>query len=258
MSAKEIDKALSVQLKRNERKISRSIRRLENRIVGLVASIETNRDGSIVGPSRSLAQSKVILKDSRKAFAEIYGHEVESILAPRAIDNVVLAHYGVEKYTGVTKNTLLSMASLDRAYSSSLSSQTMDKLQETFIDHVINGKSKDELINNIRGIVSGSVDRAGRSFASHAKTLAQDSLMNYYSVANIGVAKDAGVDKFKYYGSVITTTRPWCSGHVGKTYTLKQIQAFDGQGWAGKKPGSTMINRGGYNCRHRWVGIIDD
>jgi len=50
---------------------------------------------------------------------------------------------------------------------------------------------------------------------------------------------------FKYSGPA--TDRPFCSLHIGKTYSLEKIEAMDnGQGL------SVLYYRGGYNCRHRW------
>lgn len=257
MSVDDLLGQLDKRLVSNEKAILKAVNNLENRIVSLLSAIDEKRDGGIVAPSRSLAQARATLRQISRAFFEIYQVNIEEQLASYpGLDLFVEQHYGIE-YSAVTKNSLLSLATLERSQAESLTAQTMDRLNESLIDHVINGKSKDDLIDDIRGIVSGSIDRGGRPFATHATTLAQDGLMSYFSTANFMSAKQAGINRFKYYGSAIKTSRQWCRDHIGKTYTTEEIAGFDNDSWAGKKPGSTFINRGGWGCRHSWVGIVD-
>jgi hypothetical protein len=256
MTPKETEAFLKKQIARNEKNILAAIRKLENRVVELSANIEVKADGSIVGPSRSLAQTKTVLKQTNIAFDEIYGGAVESNIAGySAIDKIVQETAGVT-YQGVTVDTLLAQISLDRSYSKSLSNQTQDNLNSIFLDHAINGKTKSALIDAVRGALTGSVDTAGRPMASHAKTISQDGIMEYHAVANDRVLPPNDNDKFKYYGSLIKDSRPWCIDHVGETFTRKEIAEFDNDSWAGKKSGSTMHKRGGYNCQHNWLRII--
>ena len=125
------------------------------------------------------------------------------------------------------------------------------------IDHIINGKKKNQLINSFRSILTGSVTGSGTPFLVHAKTLAQDGLMGYFSTANMLSADQANIKRFRYYGTIIKTSRSWCQDHVGKEYTKSEINKFDDSTWAGKKSGSTLINRGGWGCRHSWLGIVE-
>lgn len=253
----EIDELLDDLIDKNESIILKSIRRLENRIITLTASIDVNKDGSIVGPSRSLAQSRAVLKEASIAFDDIYGTAVtQTIASYDALDTFVQSQYNVV-YQGVTVNTLTSMTAIQKSFADSLAGSTKDRLNASFIDHVINGRNKDSLVNSIRGILSGRVDKAGRPFSMHARTLAQDGLMQYFSTANFSTAKSVGVKKFKYSGTLIKTSRPWCVEHLNHIYTEDQIEKFDNDTWKGKKDGSTMINRGGYWCRHYWVPEID-
>lgn len=65
-------------------------------------------------------------------------------------------------------------------------------------------------------------------------------------------AENAGVKKYKYAGSTGGNIRPFCAAHVNKIYTLDEIQKMDnGQGL------SVQFYCGGYNCRHRWIPLID-
>lgn len=258
MTDKEIEALLARQIARNEINLLSSIAMLENEIIGLIATIDTRKDGRIAGVSRSLPQAQAALKQVRKAFLDIYMREVEGVLdSYTEIDNLALDYFDADTFHGISAVTLKAQISLDRSYHTSLVAQTQDNLSSIFLDHTINGKSKDDLINSVRGALSGSVDTAGRSMASHAKTIAHDGQRAYYATANDSVLPKRANDKFKYFGSLINDSRPWCASHVGKIYTRKQISEFDSSSWAGKKAGSTIIVRGGYNCRHSWLRIIE-
>jgi hypothetical protein len=78
--------------------------------------------------------------------------------------------------------------------------------------------------------------------------------MRYYTGVNVKKAKDADIETFLYYGDIIRSSRAFCIARVGKLFTVKEIKKWDDDKltWKGKKPGSTLINRGGYNCRHSW------
>lgn len=138
----------------------------------------------------------------------------------------------------------------------SLTETTKSSLNTTIVDHIVNGGSKNALIKSIRNLLTGT-DAGGRPMAIHAATLSQDTLMDYYATANLLASEEAGIDKFEYAGSLINDSRQWCIDHQDKQYTKKEIEEFDNDSWAGKKSGSTMIHRGGYNCRHYWLPIVE-
>ena len=43
-----------------------------------------------------------------------------------------------------------------------------------------------------------------------------------------------------------------------KTFTEEEINSKWQGSWAGKAPGDPFIVRGGYNCRHHWLPIVED
>ena len=256
MNKKEAQSLLNKKIDRNEKAISNAILKLENSIILLAAGIDTKPNGTIAAPSVSLPQSRAFLRETQKAFNEIYLTEVETTLDFKDIDSLV--QKGLKTtFAGTTSTTLRALIINDRNFHESLSSQTQDRLNETVIDHVINGSDKNDLIMSIRNILTGIKDAGGRPMSSHAETITQDSLMEYYASASIMTAKQAGIDKFEYFGTLIKDSRQWCAKHVNEAYTLAEIKQFDDDSWAGKKPGPTIINRGGYNCRHSWLPIVE-
>lgn len=64
-------------------------------------------------------------------------------------------------------------------------------------------------------------------------------------------AKKSGIERYKYAGRTSGNIRPFCAAHVGKIYTIDEIQNLDnGQGL------SVQFFCGGYNCTHRWEAVI--
>jgi hypothetical protein len=73
----------------------------------------------------------------------------------------------------------------------------------------------------------------------------------------IGIAGQAAegvhglpTDAFLYFGPVDNWIRPFCLEHVGKVYTRRSIEQMDN----GELP-QPFLTRGGWDCRHKWIGI---
>ena len=110
-------------------------------------------------------------------------------------------------------------------------------------------------------------DRAGNNMKRYAGQLLNDSLRDFDATLNFNKAKDAGLTYVKYYGDIIPTTRSLCKNMIngvydrsGKgIYTIADItRIWNSNSWSGKKSGTPMINRGGYNCRHQFSYVNPD
>jgi len=110
-------------------------------------------------------------------------------------------------------------------------------------------------------------DRAGNNMKRYAGQLLNDSLRDFDATLNFNKAKDAGLTYVKYYGDIIPTTRSLCRNMIngvydrsGKgIYTIADItRIWNSNSWSGKKSGTPMINRGGYNCRHQFSYVNPD
>ncbi len=102
-------------------------------------------------------------------------------------------------------------------------------------------------------VVSQSVDA---DLARYAKQAVHDGLMDFDASINTNMAFAAGATKFIYIGPDDSVTRDHCDKHVGKTYTLEEIEEEWSGDWAGKRDGSPFVVRGGYNCRHRFRPVF--
>ena len=110
-------------------------------------------------------------------------------------------------------------------------------------------------------------DRAGENMKRYAGQILNDSLRDFDATLNFNKAKDAGLTYVKYYGDVIPTTRTLCRNMIngvydksGKgIYTIAEVtRIWNSTSWSGKKSGTPMVVRGGYNCRHQFSYVNPD
>ena len=102
-------------------------------------------------------------------------------------------------------------------------------------------------------------DRAGNNLRRYAGQIAHDSVMQFHGQFTVAKAKDAGLTHFRYTGTLVRDSRPFCRDMVNKTLTEKEIRdTWNNQGWQGKSTGDPFIVRGGYRCRHTWIPTTPD
>ncbi len=101
-------------------------------------------------------------------------------------------------------------------------------------------------------------DRVGNNLRRYATQMAQDSLMQFDASVNTAIGKQTGATKWKYYGTTIRDTRPFCREHVNQVFTTEEIEETWAGSWKGKASGDPYIVRGGYNCRHHWRPVFDE
>jgi len=101
-------------------------------------------------------------------------------------------------------------------------------------------------------------DRAGNSLRRYAYQMVQDSIMQHSASITVETAKQIGAEEYEYFGTAVDDTRDWCLSHMGKSYDRETIEElWEENNWAGKAPGDPFIVRGGYNCRHHWMPLVD-
>ena len=85
---------------------------------------------------------------------------------------------------------------------------------------------------------------------------AHDMVMDFDGVFTIHRARQAGLKRFKYSGTLIANSRDFCVQHVGKTYTEAEIKKiWSSQSWSGKRAGDPFVVRGGEKCRHFFIPV---
>ena len=102
-------------------------------------------------------------------------------------------------------------------------------------------------------------DRAGNNLRKYAGQIAHDSVMQFHGQFTVAKAKEAGIDKFSYTGTLVRDSREFCARMLNRILTEEQIrEIWNNQSWAGKSTGDPFIVRGGYRCRHTWIPTIDE
>lgn len=92
------------------------------------------------------------------------------------------------------------------------------------------------------------------------KVQAFDLFNQIHEIANKELAVELGLQYFIYQGSIITTSRAFCTRRAGKVFSTK-----DAKKWAtdptlqikNKATYDPLIHRGGYRCRH-WIRYISE
>jgi hypothetical protein len=112
------------------------------------------------------------------------------------------------------------------------------------------GKGAEEAIKELKSVYAA--DKVGNNMRRYSTQMVHDSLMQFDASIVVQAGKETGADQWKYYGSVIRDSRPFCKEHAGKVYTEEEIRDIWKADWAGKAPGDPFIVRGGYNCRHHF------
>ena len=102
-------------------------------------------------------------------------------------------------------------------------------------------------------------DRAGNNLRRYASQIAHDSVMQFHGQFTVAKAKEAGLTHYRYTGTLVRDSRPFCRDMVNKTLTENEIRdIWNNQGWQGKSTGDPFIVRGGYRCRHTWIPTNPD
>lgn len=109
------------------------------------------------------------------------------------------------------------------------------------------GGAASVLLDAISTIVESSVRTTGVRFA--------DALLGFDSAFKRNRGQRLGVDRWRYSGGTIETSRDFCRTHNGRVYTEAEIRNIWAGSWGGKEPGDPFVVRGGYNCRHYWMPV---
>jgi hypothetical protein len=102
-------------------------------------------------------------------------------------------------------------------------------------------------------------DRAGNNLRKYAGQIAHDSVMQFHGQFTVAKAKEAGIDKYTYTGTLVRDSREFCARMLNRVLNEEQIrEIWNNQSWGGKSTGDPFIVRGGYRCRHTWLPTLDE
>jgi len=257
MTPTEVEKALDDLIDSHSAEIQNEIEKIESLALAQVDTITVNSNGDIVAPSRSMpeakAASKIIVRDVDLRFESVTNQVIQDFAL---IEAIVATVYNTE----INDTNLRSLIAISKTTFNdykSISKDTANRLNKAIIDFSVAGMSRDDLKTEIKGILTGSSDVKGVPMSVRANQFTQDSIMRYHNAANLAVAEQVGVKKFKYYGNIMATTRPFCVSHVGEIKTKEAWENIGrNQSWKGKASSNIFIDVGGYNCRHHLTPVF--
>lgn len=234
--------------------------------------------------------------EMRRILEEDYLADVQDMLgdyrAVAAEQFGMLNTYGT--FTRVSPEAIAGLQRLSFQGFEALATSQLEALANGVYQAALTGRSKADFIKEVRGQINGiyqasdqeeiaqlvevakeatgarqqaavdrlhsvyNADRLGNNLRRYATTYATDSLNQYSATLTITTANEQGIDQFEYYGDVIRDSREFCKKHVGKEYSREEIERIWAGSWAGKAPGDPFLVRGGYNCRHQWLPIVEE
>jgi hypothetical protein len=275
----------------HQRRLSGVLQTLEGNIASYVNSAP-DRDGQLFDLEWSLQARQEVRRLIEVDFLQEAQSLIDEYIEVANSQFAMLSEYGA--FTRVAPETIQALQQLSFQGFQAIADQQLDTLATGIYQSTLTGRSKNDLIKELRGQINGvyqqaddeearqlvevaqtatgqrqqdaidklhsiyARDRLGNNMRRYATQMANDSLAQYSASITKATANEAGVTRFQYYGDVIRDSREFCRNNVGKTFTEEEINSKWQGSWAGKAPGDPFIVRGGYNCRHHWLPIVED
>ena len=253
----------------HEAQIKRTLEDLEARIVSQISTVTEGADA---------VSTKIAIElrtDLKRFIDETYRTTADSMV--RDYDQIVqefMKEFGElnipDNFKTLTQADALTITQLKfQSFQGfeDIASRYLNEISTQVYQNAIAGKPFNEMVKDLRGLITGDVDRRGRPMSTYASQIAHDSVMQFDGQFTIYKAEEAGLSKFKYTGTRVDDTRPFCMRELdraagGKTYTKEEVQTLhntrSGQFANGKAEGDPFIVRGGYRCRHTWLPVADE
>ena len=275
----------------HQRRLAGVLQTLEGNIASYVNSAP-EADGQLFDLEWSLQARQEVRRLIDVDFLQEAQELIDEYIEVANSQFAMLSEYGT--FTRVAPETIQALQQLSFQGFQAIADQQLDTLATGIYQSTLTGRGKADLIAQLRGQINGvyqqsdeeearqlveiaqtatgqrqqdaidklhsiyARDRLGNNMRRYATQMANDSLAQYSASITKATANEAGITNFKYYGDVIRDSREFCRNNVGKTFTEEEINSKWQGSWAGKAPGDPFIVRGGYNCRHHWLPIVEE
>ena len=249
------------RIDQNEKLLEETIKRLDRKISALTMQLKVRDSGRLVSDAINLKKALQM----RKAIAKEFGKysdaaQIASDFSPVSKElGKIFKDAGISNAMTRADGTILKTLSQDSFLQmSALGDQYAAQISNKIYSAVLVGDSVEDLTEEVSQLLVGGTDKAGRSMAAHAKTIATTGYREADSIILEKKGEEFDIKKWEYAGSLIKDSREWCVDHVGKTYTMEEIKAWEERSWKGKRSGNPFVTRGGWNCRHRWLPVVEE
>lgn len=245
-------------------------------LIELLGTLET-KNGQFVPSTKNLRITNEIVERMRRVFTTgEYGKAVAEFASQfdeQAVTNTLYFEQAFDEF----KIPELAITAVERArnnavnllMNSEATASFFAPLRDILEEAIINGARYKDVLETLEPLFSG---KDGGKIKTYSSQIAYDA----FAIADAEyinlVAKELNI-KWRYYsGGEVATTRPFCSERTEKYFYYLEIEGWpegkkqpgqrspDSSGnWEGKIPGTSdktiYAYRGGYNCRHRMVGV---
>jgi hypothetical protein len=275
----------------HQERLSNALKTLENNVASIMDNAPI-KDGKLF----DLEWAVNARPELRSALEADYLSEVDSIVRDyagvSADASKMLSTYG--DFTKLDSAVISQLQGLSFQGFQAVANEYLDVLANEVYQSTLTGRAFNDTVKNLRQTINGvyiqsdsveanrlvdiaangtkaqqadavrqlqtiyARDRVGNNLRRYATQMAQDSLMQFDASINTAIGKQSGATKWKYYGTTVRDTRPFCREHVNQVFTTEEIEKTWAGSWKGKAAGDPYIVRGGYNCRHHWRPVFDE
>jgi len=204
-----------------------------------------------------------------------YGKTVDSLLnALQYVSTMTTEYYQKRELTNIfseskSANFFIEVLT-DNLKGAGINESYIKKISNTIRQETFNGLPKKNLFNSVAKIASD-----GGVLPRYVNTITTDTIGQYSGILQQEIKNKLNPTKGRWIGKTIATTRPICRhltkqqerlGFVTAEFLKKSLDIFAPNGIPKDGIGSGMItgttidnfekNRGGYNCRHKWIWIL--
>jgi hypothetical protein len=276
----------------HEKRLQDALRRLEERAAALISAAPTK-----AGDLFDLEWAIAVRPQIQSVLEQEYLAEVQAIV--EEYDQAVISAQRMlgefKIFTDISPTVIRNLKRLSFQGFEAIGLQYLDVMANEIYQNTLTGRKVSDSIKTLRHAINGvyiesdsaeanrlvdiarnatgaeqaeaieklhtlyARDRVGNNLRRYATQMIHDSLSQFDSSIVVNTAKEAGVEKWKYFGSLIFDSRDWCIKHKDKIYTEEEIrELWANNEWQGKAPGDPFIVKGGYNCRHHWITIVEE
>jgi hypothetical protein len=277
MTPEEIARAISELIDVAEIKYSEAIVKIQNslyrRIVAVLKDLEIDSDGYILQSSKNRA---LIMKAE-----DIFDEVVKSNVYQKAVAEVVSNVPDIDELNAQYFETVSQAFKPNRNYIKSLQQQVISNvntyalnegvivnvkipLNQILNQNINSGGSFSGMLKQLETFIQGGEGTDGR-LLRYSRTYLTDTLFNYSRAYQQAVTRDLKLEWYLYQGGLTKPgkksegSRDFCIDRAGHYFHHKEIEAWAGIDWAGKRQGTTessiFMFAGGWNCKHSIIPV---
>jgi hypothetical protein len=231
----------------HQEKLAEALTKLENRVANLVADAPLKQ-----GALYDLEWAVNAKRDIRTIVQQEYLVEVDRLI--REYDLAVESNAEMLNFYGnfgrIDPEVVKQLKTMSFQGFNNIGNEYLEVISKQLYEATLVGTSFAESVAIVRASVGGRLAR-------YSNQMVHDSVMQFNRGINVKLAKEAGIEKWKYVGSLVETSREFCKKHKDKVYTTEEVYAIWDDDWAGKMDGDPFIVAGGYNCGHQLIPYLE-